>query len=245
MVEGKLTLVTGGSRGIGKTIAERLAEAGAEVILTARTSEAAEAVAAPLREAGHKAHGVALDVSDEEAVKDGVKALGADYGKISFLINNAGITRDNLLMRMKPGDWEAVIQTNLAGVYRMCRHVAPMMIKQRHGRIINITSVVASSGNPGQVNYCAAKAGVEGLTRSLARELASRNITVNAIAPGFIDTDMTRDLDDDQRATLLEQVPIGRLGSGDDIASAVLYLASPGADYVTGQTLHVNGGMYM
>ena len=148
-------------------------------------------------------------------------------------------------MRMKPGDWEAVLQTNLAGVYRMCRNVAPMMIKARYGRVINITSVVASIGNPGQANYCAAKAGVEGLTRSMARELASRNVTVNAVAPGFIDTDMTRSLDDKQREALLEQVPLGRLGTGDDIAAACLYLASPGADYVTGTTLHVNGGMYM
>lgn len=245
MVKDRLALVTGASRGIGRTIAERLAEAGAEVILTARTVEAAEAVAESIRGAGHRAHGIALDVADEEAVVSGVKALTSDYGKIAILVNNAGIARDGLLLRMKPGDWEAVLQTNLAGVYRMCRYVAPSMVKARYGRIINITSVVASIGNPGQANYCAAKAGVEGMTRSMARELASRNITVNAVAPGFIDTDMTRALDDDQRAALLAQVPVGRLGTGDDIAAAVLYLASPGADYVTGTTLHVNGGMYM
>jgi len=243
--EGAAALVTGGTRGIGRAIAARLATAGASVIVTSRTQEAAEQAASELADGGKAVRGVAMDASDDDAVNERVKELLADYGKIPILVNNAGVTRDALLLRMKKEDWEFVLGTNLTGVYRLCRAMVPSMLRARHGRIINITSVVAQSGNPGQVNYAAAKAGVEGMTRSLAREIASRNVTVNCIAPGFIDTDMTRELDDSSRKKLLEQVPMNRLGQPEEIASAVNFLASKDAGYITGTTLHVNGGMYM
>ncbi|MCP3979954.1 MAG: 3-oxoacyl-ACP reductase FabG [bacterium] len=245
MLEGKTALVTGGSRGIGRQIAETLALAGAEVVLTARTREAAEQAAGEIREKDGRAHGIALDVSDDVSVADGVKAVLADYAKIPILVNNAGVTCDNLILRMKSEDWNTVLQTNLTGVYRVCKAVVPSMIRAREGRIVNITSVVAGIGNPGQTNYAATKAGIEGFSRSLTREVASRKITVNCVAPGFVDTDMTRELDEKARKTLLDQVPLGRLGNPADVASAVLFLVGDGAGYVTGTTLHVNGGMYM
>jgi len=243
--EGKVALVTGGSRGIGRSIAGRLALEGAEVVLTSRSLAAAAAAAAEIQAAGGRARGVEMNVRDDAAVEAGVKELLEGCGTIPILVNNAGITRDCLLLRMKKEDWDLVLETNLSGVYRLCRAVVPSMVRARFGRIVNVTSVVARTGNPGQVNYVAAKAGTEGLTRSLARELASRNITVNCVAPGFIDTDMTRSLDDAARGKLLEQVPLKRLGQPEDVAAAVLFLAGPDADYITGTTLHVNGGMYM
>lgn len=244
-LQGKIALVTGGSRGIGRGIAERLAAEGARVLVAARGLEGAQRAAAELRAGGAEADAVALDVADPASVEAALKGVFETYGTPAILVNNAGITRDNLLMRMKPEDWDAVLQTNLSGVYRMCRAAVPKMIRAKEGRIVNVTSVVASIGNPGQANYCAAKAGIEGFTRSLAREVASRNVTVNAVAPGFIDTDMTRDLSEEQRAALLAQVPLGRLGTPADVAEAVFYLVGPGGAYVTGTTLHVNGGMFM
>jgi 3-oxoacyl-[acyl-carrier protein] reductase len=244
-LEDKVALVTGGSRGIGKAIASRLAAAGARVVLTARSAEAAENVADEIRQSGGDARGVVLDVSDYDAVEQGMAKLLEDYARIAILVNNAGITSDNLLLRMKREDWDTVLQTNLSGVYRLCRAVVPSMVRARYGRIVNITSVVAGLGNPGQTNYAAAKAGIEGFTRSLARELASRTISVNCIAPGFVDTDMTRSLDDGAREKLLAQVPLKRLGTPEDVAAAALFLVSAEAEYITGTTLHVNGGMYM
>jgi len=241
----KVALVTGGSRGIGRAIAARLASAGAHVLLTARTSEAAEIVATEIRDSGGEARGIALDVSDHEAVEKGMAEVLGDYARIAILVNNAGITSDNLLLRMKREDWDSVLQTNLSGVYRLCRSVVPSMVRARYGRIVNITSVVAGLGNPGQTNYAAAKAGIEGFTRSLARELASRAISVNCIAPGFVDTDMTRGLDDAAKDKLLAQIPLKRLGTPEDVAAAALFLVSAEAEYITGTTLHVNGGMYM
>jgi len=242
---GRVALVTGGSRGIGEGIATRLAAAGAEVVLTARTIGAAEKVAESIRADGGKASGLALDISDPASVEACVGEVLAKHEKIDILVNNAGITRDNLLMRMKADDWESVISTNLGGTYRMCRAVVPKMVRARYGRIVNITSVVGTLGNPGQANYATTKAGVEAFSRSLARELASRNITVNNVAPGFIDTDMTRALDEKQRDALLSQIPLGRLGTPQDVADAVAFLVGSGAGYVTGVTLHVNGGMHM
>lgn len=241
-LDGRTALVTGGTRGIGRGIAEALAEAGATVIVTGRSAESAAAAAEQI---GRGARGVAMDVGSDEAVAAGVAGLLEECGSIGILVNNAGVTRDNLLMRMKPEDWDDVLRTNLTGVYRLCRAVVPSMVRARFGRIVNITSVVAGLGNPGQANYAASKAGVEGMSRSLARELASRNVTVNCVAPGFIDTDMTRELGESARATLLEQVPLKRLGTTADIAAAVLYLVGPGGDWVTGITLPVNGGMSM
>ncbi len=241
----QVALVTGGSRGIGREIAASLAAAGAEVVLTARTAEAAETAAAEIGKKGGKARGVAMDVRDDAEVASGVKDLLEHYGRISILVNNAGITRDNLLLRLKKEDWDSVLETNLTGIYRLCRAIVPGMVRKRYGRIVNISSVVASSGNPGQSNYAAAKAGTEGFTRSLALEVASRNITVNCIAPGFIDTDMTRELDDKAREKLLELVPMKRLGTSEDVAGAVNFLVDPEATYITGVTLEVNGGMYM
>jgi 3-oxoacyl-[acyl-carrier protein] reductase len=241
----KVALVTGGSRGIGRAIAARLAAAGARVVLTARSAEAAEKVADEIRASGGDARGVVLDVSDYDAVEQGMAKLLEDYARIAILVNNAGITSDNLLLRMKREDWDRVLQTNLSGVYRLCRAVVPSMVRARYGRIVNITSVVAGLGNPGQTNYAAAKAGIEGFSRSLARELASRAISVNCIAPGFVDTDMTRNLDEVAREKLLEQVPLRRLGTPEDVAAAALFLVSAEAEYITGTTLHVNGGMYM
>jgi 3-oxoacyl-[acyl-carrier protein] reductase len=239
----KVALVTGASRGIGKAIALELATRGATVVGTATTEAGALAVTEML--APHAGRGVVLNVTDVPACDALVDILTKQSGGLHILVNNAGITRDNLAMRMKDEDWDAVLQTNLSAVFRLSRAVMRGMMKARWGRIINITSVVGSSGNPGQANYAAAKAGVAGMSRALARELGSRGVTVNCVAPGFIETDMTSALDDTQTAALLGQIPLGRLGSAADIAHAVAFLASPNASYITGTTLHVNGGMYM
>jgi 3-oxoacyl-[acyl-carrier protein] reductase len=242
--EGQVALVTGASRGIGAAIALDLARRGLKVIGTA-TTEAGAAKIAEALSAFDGCSGRTLDVTQAAAGDALVDAIVKEYGGLQVLVNNAGITRDNLAMRMKDEDWDAVMDTNLKGVFRMSRAVMRTMMKQRYGRIINITSVVGASGNPGQANYAAAKAGVAGMTRALARELGSRNITVNCIAPGFIETDMTASLHEDQQKALLGQIPLGHLGKPADIAHAVAYLAAPEASYVTGQELHVNGGMYM
>lgn len=244
-VQGKLALVTGASRGIGRAIAMSLGRAGAVVAGTATSEEGASAIGAALEAAGVRGEGLVLDVTDPRACETLVEDVARRLGPIAILVNNAGITRDNLAMRMKEDEWQAVIDTNLSAVFRMSRLVMRGMMKARDGRIVNITSVVGSAGNPGQANYAAAKAGVEGMTRALARELGSRSITVNCVAPGFIETDMTRGLSESQTAALMQQIPLGRLGGVDDVAAAVVYLCSPGAAYVTGTTLHVNGGMYM
>ena len=239
----KVALVTGASRGIGKAIALEVAARGATVVGTATTEAGAQAVTAML--APHGGRGVVLNVTDAPACDALVDSLTKEAGGLHILVNNAGITRDNLAMRMKDEDWDAVLQTNLSAVFRLSRAVMRGMMKARWGRIINITSVVGSSGNPGQANYAAAKAGVAGMSRALARELGSRGVTVNCVAPGFIETDMTSALDEGQTSALLGQIPLGRLGSAADIAHAVAFLASPNASYITGTTLHVNGGMYM
>jgi 3-oxoacyl-[acyl-carrier protein] reductase len=244
MFAGQVALVTGASRGIGAAIAAELARKGLKVIGTATT----DAGAAKIREALAAfpgCDGRTLDVTDGAAGEALVDAIAKEHGGLQVLVNNAGITRDTLAMRMKDEDWDAVLDTNLKGVFRMSRAVMRTMMKQRYGRIVSITSVVGASGNPGQANYAAAKAGVAGMTRALARELGSRNITVNCVAPGFIDTDMTAGLGAEQHKALLTQIPLGQLGKPADIAHAVCYLASPQAAYVTGQELHVNGGMYM
>jgi 3-oxoacyl-[acyl-carrier protein] reductase len=241
-LDGEVALVTGASRGIGAAIAAALASAGATVIGTATSDNGAGAISAALGDSGR---GVVLDIADEESVEAALKDIQANEGTPTILVNNAGITRDNLLMRMKPEEWNDVITTNLSGVYRLCKGCLRGMMKAKKGRIINIASVIGVMGNAGQSNYAAAKAGVIGFSKSLAREIGSRNITVNVVAPGFIDTDMTRVLPEDQRAAMLSQVPLGRLGEGEDIANAVLFLASKAAAYVTGETLHVNGGMLM
>ena len=239
----QVALVTGASRGIGKAIALELARQGAIVVGTATTDSGAAAISQYLAALGGK--GVVLDVTDAAACAAVVADTAASFGSLSILVNNAGITQDQLAMRMKDDEWDKVISTNLSAVGRLSRAVLRGMMKAKHGRIINITSVVASTGNPGQMNYAAAKAGVEGMTRALAREIGSRNITVNSVAPGFIDTDMTKSLGAEQHAALLTQIPLARLGSPDDIAHAVAFLAGPQAAYITGTTLHVNGGMYM
>jgi len=243
---GQTAIVTGASRGIGRCVALALAEAGAEVVVNyARSADAAEAVVAEILEAGGQAYALKADVAEEPAVKAMVDTVLERSGRIDALINNAGITRDGLLMRMKMDDWQAVINLNLTGVFLCTRAVTRTMLKQKSGRIINITSVVGLMGNAGQANYAAAKAGVVGLTRSAAKEMASRGITVNCIAPGFIASPMTDVLNDAQRETILRNIPAGRLGTGDEIAAAAVFLASDEAAYVTGQTLHVNGGMAM
>ncbi len=241
---GQVALVTGASRGIGAAIALELARKGLRVVGTATTESGAAAVAQALAEFPG-CGGRVLNVTDGAAADALVDAVVKEWGGIHVLVNNAGITRDNLAMRMKDDDWDAVIDANLKGVFRMSRAVMRPMMKQRYGRIINITSVVGASGNPGQANYAAAKAGVAGMTRALARELGSRKITVNCVAPGFIETDMTAGLAQEQQIALQSQIPLGHLGKPSDIAHAVAYLASPEASYVTGQELHVNGGMYM
>ena len=241
-LDGEIALVTGASRGIGAAIAAALTGAGATVIGTATSESGANAIGEALGEHGR---GIVLDIADDESVDAALKDVQAREGAPTILVNNAGITRDNLLMRMKPDEWNDVIATNLSGVYRLCKGCLRGMMKAKTGRIINIASVIGVMGNAGQSNYAAAKAGVIGFSKSLAREIGSRNITVNVVAPGFIDTDMTRVLPEDQRDAMLAQVPLGRLGEGQDIANAVLFLASKAAAYVTGETLHVNGGMLM
>jgi 3-oxoacyl-[acyl-carrier protein] reductase len=245
MLQGKLALVTGASRGIGRAIALELARQGAAVVGTATTEQGAAEVGRALASAGGKGGGRVLNVRDDAQCDALIEAVQKELGDIAILVNNAGITRDNLALRMKDAEWDEVMATNLTSVFRLSRAVMRAMMKARWGRIINITSVVGASGNAGQANYAAAKAGVVGMTKSLARELGGRGITVNCVAPGFIDTDMTRALSEAQRAGLLAQIPLGRLGTVEDVAAAVAYLASPAAGYLTGCVLHVNGGMYM
>ena len=242
--EGQVALVTGASRGIGAAIAQELAQRGLTVVGTATTDDGAAKISAALS-AHANCKGARLDVNDAAAAESLVDAIAKEHGALHVLVNNAGITRDTLAMRMKDEDWDAVLDTNLKAVFRMSRAVMRTMMKQRYGRIVNITSVVGASGNPGQANYAAAKAGVAGMTRALARELGSRGITVNCIAPGFIETDMTAALPEEQQKALLGQIPLGHLGKPADIAHAVAFLASPHAGYVTGQEIHINGGMFM
>ena len=242
---GQTALVTGATRGIGRAIALALAADGATVVGTATTDDGAAAIAAYLKDAGNAGSGLKLDVTDAAATEAVLAGIEAKHGAITILVNNAGITRDNLLLRMKDDEWDAIMATNLKPAFRLAKAVLRGMMKARHGRIIQIGSVVGTSGNPGQANYAAAKAALLGFTKSLAQEVGSRNITVNCVAPGFIDTDMTKALADAQRQALLGRIPLGRLGTPADIASAVAFLASPQAGYITGATLHVNGGMYM
>jgi 3-oxoacyl-[acyl-carrier protein] reductase len=243
MLNGEIALVTGASRGIGAAIAGRLAADGATVIGTATTAEGAAAIDSSL--AAHGGRGAVLDVASQASIDALMAGIESREGAVSILCNNAGIVRDGLLLRMKEADWDAVLQTNLASVFRLSKAVLRGMMKARKGRIISIASVVGLTGNAGQANYAAAKAGMIGFTKSLAREVGSRGITANVVAPGFIDTDMTRGLNAEQRAALNGQIPLARLGQAADIAAAVAFLASPGAAYITGETLHVNGGMYM
>lgn len=240
---GQIALVTGASRGIGQAIADALMQSGAKVIGTATTEEGAAAIDARLKANGGR--GVALNVTDPKACEDIIDLIVKDFGGIQILVNNAGITRDQLAMRMKSEEWTDVIDTNLSAVFRLSQAVLRPMMKARSGRIINITSIVGHMGNPGQANYAAAKAGVSGMTRALAREIGSRNITVNCVAPGFIDTDMTRALSEEQQNALKANIPLARLGTPEDVAQAVAFLASPAAAYITGNTLHVNGGLYL
>ncbi len=241
-LEGKVALVTGASRGIGRSIAEVLVARGATVIGTATSDSGADAISTYL---GEKGKGFALNVTDPASIESVLKTINEQFGSIDILVNNAGITRDNLLMRMKDEEWMDILDTNLTSIFRLSKAVLRGMMKKRHGRIINVGSVVGTMGNAGQTNYAAAKAGVIGFTKSMAREVASRGVTVNTVAPGFIATDMTKALNDEQRAATLAQVPAGRLGEPHEIASAVAFLASNEAAYITGETLHVNGGMYM
>jgi len=242
-LEGEITLVTGASRGIGKAIAEQLAGMGATVIGTATTDTGADNISAYLSDVGGK--GLCLNVTDADSIASVMKSITGEFGAISILVNNAGITKDNLLMMMKQDQWDDIINTNLTSIYRLSKAVVRAMMKARKGRIINIASVVGLTGNPGQTNYSATKAGMLGFTKSLAREIGSRNITVNCVAPGFIDTDMTKELADEQRDALIKQIPLNRLGNPADIAAAVGFLAGPQAAYITGETINVNGGMYM
>ena len=244
MLEGKIVLVTGATRGIGKAIALTLGSSGATVIGTATSKAGADNISKMLVDNQILGKGIVLDVKNNDQIASLGESIKKDFGSIDILVNNAGITRDNILLRMKEDEWEDIINTNLSSVYKMSKSVLRGMIKKRSGRIISITSVVGAMGNAGQSNYAAAKAGMIGFTKSLAREVGVRGITVNAIAPGFIETDMTDSLPDDQKEALAAQIPMGRLGTTDEIAQAVLFLAGDGGSYITGQTLHVNGGMY-
>jgi len=244
MLKGKLVLVTGASRGIGRAIALTLGEAGATVIGTATSDEGATKISKVFAENNILGKGMKLNVNDNEQISALLKSITEDYGSVDILINNAGITRDNILVRMKEDEWNDIINTNLTSVYKMSKSVLRGMIKKRSGRIISITSVVGAMGNAGQSNYAAAKAGIMGFTKSLAREVGSRSITVNAIAPGFIETDMTDNLPEDQKLALAAQIPMGRLGTVNEVAQAVLFLAGDSGSYITAQTLHINGGMY-
>jgi 3-oxoacyl-[acyl-carrier protein] reductase len=245
MLENEIALVTGASRGIGEAIAAGLGAQGATVIGTATSESGAAAITARFAAAGIKGQGMVLNVTDPASIDTVLKAIAEGFGAPSILINNAGITRDNLLMRMKDEEWDSILDTNLTSIYRLSKACLRSMMKARKGRIISIGSVVGSTGNAGQTNYAAAKAGMIGFTKSLAREVGSRGITVNAVAPGFIDTDMTRELPQEQHKKLLSEIPLARLGAPKEIANAVVFLASSAADYITGETLHVNGGMYM
>ena len=245
MLEGKLALVTGASRGIGQAIALELGRQGAVVAGTSTSESGAAGITAQLTGAGVQGRGYVLDVNDEAAMQQVVDRVQRDWGKVYALVNNAGITRDNLLMRMKDEEWDEILETNLKSVFRMCRIMVRDMMKAREGRIINVTSLSGEMGNPGQTNYAAAKAGVIGFSKSLAREIASRNVTVNCVAPGFIETDMTRDLPEAQRAQYAQHVPLGRFGTVEEVAAAVTFLAWPQAGYITGTTIDVNGGILM
>ncbi|RLB67955.1 MAG: 3-oxoacyl-ACP reductase [Deltaproteobacteria bacterium] len=245
MLSDKVAIVTGASRGIGRLIAMSLAGQGAKIVASARNAEALETLTAEIASQGGEAVAVVGDVAVEADANNLIKQAVATYGRVDILINNAGITRDGLLLRMKDADWDAVLDTNLKGAFHCIRAAVKVMSKQRSGRIINISSVVGEMGNAGQANYCASKAGLLGLTKSVAREFARRNVTVNAITPGFIVTDMTEDMTDNARETMTEQIPLGRLGEAEDVANAVLFLASDQSAYITGQVLGVNGGMYM
>jgi len=245
ILENKITLVTGASRGIGQAIALRLGQLGAVVIGTATTESGANSINQYLEKAGIKGIGITLNVNNTEQINDAIRTIRDKFGEVEILVNNAGITRDNLLVRMKDEEWDEIIETDLKSVFRLSRAVLRAMMKARYGRIINISSVVGAMGNMGQTNYAAAKAGIFGFSKSLAREVGSRNITVNCVAPGFIDTDMTRSLADEFQQNLIQHVPLGRLGRPEEVASAVAFLASSAAGYITGTTLHVNGGMYM
>lgn len=244
-MQNQIALVTGASRGIGAAIAAELGRQGATVIGTATTQSGAENIAAALKSAGINGTGMALDVNDAAQVEAVLKEIAEKFGVITILVNNAGVTRDTLLMRMSEEDWDTVISTNLKSVFRLSQAVLRPMMKARYGRIINISSVVGHMGNAGQTNYCAAKAGMTGFTKSMAQEVGSRGITVNCVAPGFIDTDMTKELPEEHKAKLLERIPLGRLGQAEDIAATVAFLASSRSGYITGETMHVNGGMYM
>ena len=245
MLTDQIALVSGASRGIGQAIALALGEQGATVIGTATSENGAKNISETLQKTGIKGTGMVLDVADSDSVSKCLKQITSEFGAPDILVNNAGITRDNLLMMMKDDQWDDIINTNLTSIFRMTKAVIRAMMKKRNGRIINISSVVGATGNPGQTNYAAAKAGLVGFSKSLAREIGSRNITVNTVAPGFIDTDMTRELAEEQRQSLAAQIPLGRLGSAEEVAAAVVFLASPAAAYITGETIHVNGGMYM
>ena len=244
-LDGRIALVTGATRGIGAAIAQRLAGEGALVIGTATSAEGAARIAQALAVHPHPGAGIAMNVNDQEQVEAGLASVAQKYGDVTILVNNAGITRDNLLLRMKDEEWEDIIATNLRPVFWLSRRVLRPMVKARYGRIVNITSVVGAIGNAGQTNYAAAKAGIIGFSKSLAREVGARNITVNCVAPGFIDTDMTRALSTEQRDALIGHIPLGRLGDVADVAAAVAFLVSEGASYITGSTIHVNGGMHM